>query len=63
VKKEPVSGNTLGAPKPLRTGQVIGWVVVDPDTGEQVMRCFSRAEARDIARSANARIARVVVAK
>jgi hypothetical protein len=53
-------------PKPppqMRTGDVIGWVVVCPQTGEWIMRCDSRSEAREMAHASGARIAKLEVAK
>lgn len=31
----------------MTDGEIIAWFVVDPDTLELVMRCATRAEARD----------------
>jgi hypothetical protein len=53
-------------PKPppqLRTGNIVGWVVICPQTGEWVMRCESRFEARDIAHASGARFAKVEISK
>lgn len=53
-------------PKPpprFRTGDVIAWIVVDPDTGEFVLRCDSRAKARDEAHASGARFAKVEISK
>lgn len=53
-------------PKPppqIRTGDVLGWVVVCRQTGEWIMRCESRSEAREMAHASGARIAKVEVTK
>lgn len=47
----------------MKPGDVIAWIIIDPDTGEQVMRCKSRDEARMFARDTGGRIAKLVVAK
>ena len=46
----------------MKRGEVIGWIVVDPVTGEPVMWCKSRSEARRIAEESGARYCRAVVA-
>lgn len=46
--------------KPCR-GDVVGYLVVDAETGEWVLRCLSRSEARSIGKASNGRVARVVV--
>jgi hypothetical protein len=46
----------------MNRGDVIAWIVIDPDTGELILRCASRSEARRIAAESGARYARVVVA-
>lgn len=46
----------------MKRGDVIGWVVVDPKTGEPVSWHTSRSEARRIAVESGARYARAVVA-
>ena len=46
----------------MKRGQVIGWIVIDPETGEPVLWCKSRSEARRIAKESGARYARAVVA-
>lgn len=48
--------------KKLKTGSVIGWVVIDPISGEWVARYETRKQARDDARGFG-RIARVEVDK
>jgi hypothetical protein len=45
----------------MKRGQIVGWVVIDPQTGEPVIWCKSRSEARKIADEAGARVARAVV--
>ena len=51
-------------PKPtLRTGDIVSWIVIDPTTGEQVMRCFSRAEAREMAHAVGARFCKLEVSR
>ena len=45
----------------MKRGYVICWVVIDPHTGELVLRCPSRSEARRIAIEAGARYAKVVL--
>jgi hypothetical protein len=44
-------------------GQIVGWIVVDSETGEHAYRCATRADAREIAAAANGRICKVTVAK
>lgn len=34
----------------MKTGDIVCWLIVDPETGELVMRCTSRDEARELAR-------------
>lgn len=46
----------------MKTGDVIGWIVVDAK-GEPVAMYGSRSEAREAARGSGGRIARVVLAK
>jgi hypothetical protein len=46
----------------MKRGQTIGWIVIDPTTGEPVLWCKSRSEARRIAAESGARYARAVVA-
>lgn len=46
----------------MKRGDTIGWVVIDPETGEPVLWCKSRSEARRIAEESGARYARVSVA-
>jgi hypothetical protein len=46
----------------MNRGDVVGWIVIDPETGEPVLWCKSRSEARRIAAESGARYARVVVA-
>ena len=46
----------------MKRGDTIGWVVIDPATGEPVLWCKSRSEARRIAEESGARYARVSVA-
>jgi hypothetical protein len=46
----------------MKTGDVLYWIIVDAQTGEPVMRCESRSEARKYA-GTGARICKVVVAK
>lgn len=46
----------------MKRGEVIGWIVVDPVTGEPVMWCKSRSEARRVAEESGARYARAVLA-
>lgn len=46
----------------MKRGQTIGWIVVDPETGEPVSWHKSRSEARRIAVESGARYARAVVA-
>jgi hypothetical protein len=48
IRMTPVKGNVLGHQKPVRTGDILAWIVIDPHSGEQIMRCFSRAEAREM---------------
>jgi hypothetical protein len=45
----------------MKRGDVAGWIVIDPKTGEPVIWCKSRSEARKIADEARARVARVVL--
>lgn len=45
----------------MKRGDVLAWVVIDPTSGELVMRCASRSEARRIAAESGARYGRVVV--
>jgi hypothetical protein len=45
----------------MKRGDVAGWIVIDPQTGEPVIWCKSRSEARKIADEAGARVARAVV--
>jgi hypothetical protein len=49
--------------RPVRTGDVVAWIVIDPGTGELVMRCKARSDARDMAHAVGARYAKVVVSK
>lgn len=46
----------------MKRGDTIGWIVIDPETGEPVMWCNSRSEARRVAEESGARYARAVVA-
>jgi hypothetical protein len=46
----------------MNRGDVIGWVVFDPETGEPVSWHNSRSEARRIAAESGARYAKAVVA-
>ena len=46
----------------MKRGQTIGWILLDPETGEPVLWCKSRSEARRIAEESGARYARAVVA-
>lgn len=46
----------------MKRGQTIGWIVVDPKTGEPVSWHKSRSEARRVAEESGARYARAVVA-
>ena len=46
----------------MKRGETIGWIVFDPETGEPVLWCKSRSEARRIAEESGARYARAVVA-
>ena len=46
----------------MKRGDVVGWIVFDPETGEPVLWCKSRSEARRIAVESGARYARAVVA-
>jgi hypothetical protein len=50
-------------PKKPRTGDIIAWIVIDPDTREQVFRCETRAEARDMAHASGARFCKLEVSK
>jgi hypothetical protein len=45
----------------MKRGDTIGWIVIDPETGDPVIWCKSRSEARRIAVEAGARVARVTV--
>jgi hypothetical protein len=45
----------------MKLGDVIGWVVVDAETGEPVSWHRSRSEARRIAKESGGRYARVVL--
>ena len=47
----------------MKEGEVLYWVLIDPDTREQVMRVSTRVEARELALECGARIAKVVVAR
>jgi hypothetical protein len=47
----------------MRTGDILHWIVVDARTGEPIIRCASRAEARAIARDCDGRVAKVVLTK
>ena len=49
-------------PETLPDGLVILWIVFCPETLEMVLRCTSRAEARQMARKTGGRVAKVVVA-
>lgn len=44
-----------------KTGSVVGWVIIDGQTGEQIMRCASRAEARELVKGTGGRICMIVV--
>lgn len=33
----------------MTDGEVLGWIVIDPFTGEWCVRCDTRAEARELA--------------
>lgn len=33
----------------MTDGEVLGWIVLDPETGEWCVRCETRAEARELA--------------
>jgi hypothetical protein len=33
----------------MTEGDVIGWIVLDPESGEWCVRCETRAEARELA--------------
>lgn len=46
----------------MKRGQTIGWIVIDPETGEPVSWHKSRSEARRVAEEAGARYARVTCA-
>ena len=46
----------------MKRGQTIGWIVIDPETGEPVSWHKSRSEARQIAVESGARYAQVSVA-
>lgn len=46
----------------MKRGEVIGWIVVDPTTGEPVSWHKSRSEARRVAEESGARYARVTCA-
>lgn len=46
----------------MKRGDVVGWIVIDPETGEPVSWHASRSEARRIAKESGARYARAVVA-
>lgn len=45
----------------MKKGDVIGWVVVDAETGEPVIWCKSRSEARRIASESGGRVAVVTI--
>lgn len=47
----------------MKTNTVIAWYVLCGETGAPLVRCFSRNEARDLARSAGGRIGVLRVAK
>jgi len=47
----------------MKTNDILWWVVVDGKTGEPVMQCASRMEARRIASTSDGRIAKVVLTK
>ena len=40
--------------------KVLGWIVIDKKTGEWVLRCKSRVEARELARTCDGVIAKIV---
>jgi hypothetical protein len=46
----------------MKRGDVIWWVVVDPETGEMCIRFTSRSAARFIADACGAKVAKVVIA-
>jgi hypothetical protein len=46
----------------MKTGDVICWLIVDPDTGELIMRCNSRDHARELARGCG-KVCRVEVVR
>jgi len=43
----------------MTDGEVLGWIVIDPETGEWCVRCATREEARELAMGAG-EIAKVV---
>lgn len=47
----------------MKTGDILYWIIVDATTGEPVMVCYSRQQARDMAKGCHARICKVEVAK
>lgn len=47
----------------MKTGDILHWIVVDARTGEPIIRCAGRAEARQIARECEGRVAKVVLTK
>jgi hypothetical protein len=40
--------------------KVLGWIVIDRATGEWVLRCTSREEARELARTCDGIVGKVV---
>jgi hypothetical protein len=46
----------------MKRGDVVGWIVLDPETGEPELTCKCRSEAHLSAAESGARYARAVVA-
>lgn len=45
----------------VKTGTVLAWIVVDGRTGEPVMRCATRAEARKSVKGTGGRVCKLEV--